>query len=37
VIELTDEDLDELAEAAETPCYWRTLNEIVSRLEERAN
>jgi hypothetical protein len=34
IIEMTDEDLDNLDAAADSPEYWSTLNEIVTRIKE---
>ena len=36
IIEMTDEDLDTLAAAADTDKYWTVLNAIVSRIERKA-
>jgi hypothetical protein len=33
VMQVTDEDLDNLDEAADTDRYWTVLNRIVSRIE----
>jgi hypothetical protein len=34
VVEFTDEDLDLLDAAADSPEYWSVLNEIVTRIQE---
>jgi hypothetical protein len=36
VVEFTDEDLDLLDAAADSPEYWSVLNAIVSRIERKA-
>jgi hypothetical protein len=36
VVEFTDEDLDNLDAAADSPEYWGVLNEIVSRIQKGA-
>ena len=36
VVEFTDEDLDNLDAAADSPEYWSVLNEIVSRIQKGA-
>jgi hypothetical protein len=36
IIEMTDEDLDRLDAAFDTPEYWTVLNAIVSRIEREA-
>jgi hypothetical protein len=36
VVEFTDEDLDRLDEAADSPEYWSVLNRIVTRIEREA-
>jgi hypothetical protein len=35
IIEMTDEDLDRLDAAFDTPEYWSVLNAIVRRIQER--
>ena len=35
VVSMTDEDLDNLDAAADSPEYWSVLNRIVTRIEER--
>jgi hypothetical protein len=37
VVEFTDEDLDLLDAAADTPEYWSVLNRIVTRIEREAH
>ena len=34
IIEMTDEDLDNLDAAYDSPEYWSTLNKIVKRIQE---
>ena len=34
IIEMTDEDLDNLDAAYDSPEYWSTLNKIVNRIQE---
>jgi len=34
VVEFTDEDLDQLDAAADSPEYWTVLNEIVTRIQK---
>jgi hypothetical protein len=34
VVEFTDEDLDRLDTAADSPEYWGVLNEIVTRIQK---
>jgi hypothetical protein len=34
IIEMTDEDLDNLDAAYDSPEYWSTLNTIVTRIQE---
>lgn len=34
IIEMTDEDLDNLDAAADSPEYWSLLNEIVTRIQK---
>jgi hypothetical protein len=36
IIEMTDEDLDNLDAAADSPEYWPLLNTIVTRIERKA-
>ena len=36
VVEFTDEDLDNLDAAADSPEYWSVLNAIVTRIEREA-
>jgi hypothetical protein len=36
VVEFTDEDLDNLDAAADSPEYWSVLNRIVTRIEREA-
>jgi hypothetical protein len=36
VVEFTDEDLDNLDAAADSPEYWSVLNTIVTRIEREA-
>jgi hypothetical protein len=36
IISMTDEDLDNLDAAADSPEYWSVLNAIVSRIERKA-
>jgi hypothetical protein len=36
IIEMTDEDLDNLDAAADSPEYWSVLNAIVTRIEREA-
>ena len=35
IMEMTDEDLDNLDAVADAPEYWRVLNAIVRRIQER--
>ena len=35
VVSMTDEDLDNLDAAADSPEYWSVLHRIVTRIEER--
>jgi hypothetical protein len=35
VVEFTDEDLDNLDAAADSPAYWSVLSSIVTRITER--
>jgi hypothetical protein len=37
VVEFTDEDLDNLDAAADTPEYWSVLNTVVTRIEREAD
>lgn len=34
IIEMTDEDLDRLDAAADSPEYWPLLNEIITRIQK---
>jgi hypothetical protein len=36
IIEFTDEDLDLLDAAADSPTYWSVLNRIITRIEREA-
>jgi hypothetical protein len=36
IIEMSDEDLDSLDAAADSPEYWSVLNRIVTRIEREA-